>query len=77
MASSGTGTLDVVDSTTEAVIGTIPEGTAEDVDRAVAAARAAFPAWAATPVEERTALLNKVQEGLGARLDELADLITH
>jgi acyl-CoA reductase-like NAD-dependent aldehyde dehydrogenase len=77
VASSGTGTLDVVDSTTEAVIGTIPEGTAEDVDRAVAAARAAFPAWAATPVEERTALLTKVQEGLGARMDELADLITH
>ena len=37
----------------------------EDVDRAVAAARAAFPAWAATPVEERTALLTKVQEAPG------------
>jgi len=75
--STGTGTLEVIDSTTEAVIGTIPEGTVEDVDRAVAAARAAFPAWSTTPVAERTALLDKVNEGLAARMDELADLITH
>ena len=58
-------------------MGTVPEGTAEDVDRAVAAARAAFPAWSALPVEERTALLTKVAEALGARMDPLADLITH
>ena len=36
--STGSGTIDVIDSTTEEVIGTIPEGTAEDVDQAVAAA---------------------------------------
>ncbi len=75
--STGSGTIDVIDSTTEAVMGTIPEGTAEDIDRAVAAARAAFPAWSARPVAERTALLTKVAEALGAQLDTLADLITH
>jgi aldehyde dehydrogenase (NAD+) len=77
VASTGAGSLEVIDSTTEEVIGSVPEGSTDDVDRAVAAARAAFPSWAATPVAERTALLTKVQEGLAARLDELADLITH
>ena len=71
------GSIEVIDSTTEEVIGTVPEGTAEDIDRAVAAAAAAFPAWSATPVAERTALLTKVSEALGERMDSLADLITH
>ena len=48
VASTGTGTLEVIDSTTEEVMATIPEGTAEDVDKAVQAAAAAFPAWSAT-----------------------------
>ena len=39
---AGTGTIEVVNPTTEEVIGRIPEGTAEDADRAVRAARAAF-----------------------------------
>jgi len=69
--------IDVIDSTTEEVMGTVPEGSTEDVDLAVAAARAAFPAWSARPVEERTALMTKVAEALGARMDDLADLITH
>ncbi len=77
VAPSGTGSIDVIDSTNEEVIGTVPEGTTEDVDAAVAAARRAFPGWSSTPVEERTALLTKVSEALGARMDRLADLITH
>jgi len=77
VASTGTGSIDVIDSTNEEVIGTVPEGTAEDIDAAVAAARRAFPGWSSTPVEERTALLTKVSEALGARMDSLADLITH
>ena len=75
--SSGSGSIEVIDSTTEEVIGTVPEGTPADVDAAVAAARAALPAWAATPVDERTALLTKVAAALAERTDELADLITH
>jgi acyl-CoA reductase-like NAD-dependent aldehyde dehydrogenase len=75
--SAGTGTLDVIDSTTEEVMGTIPEGSPKDVDLAVAAARAAFPAWAATPVKERTELLTRVSQELTARMEELADLIAH
>ena len=43
----------------------MPAGTPADVDRAVTAARAAFPAWAATPVAERAALLAALADGLG------------
>jgi aldehyde dehydrogenase (NAD+) len=77
VASTGTGTLDVIDSTTEEVLATVPEGTVEDIDRAVAAAHRAFPAWAETSVEERAKMLTRVQEALGTRMDELADMITH
>jgi aldehyde dehydrogenase (NAD+) len=73
--SSGTGTLDVVNSTTEEVMGTVPEGTPEDVDRAARAAAAAFPAWAATSVEERAKTLARIQEGLTARTPDIATLI--
>ena len=75
--STGTGTIDVIDSTTEEVLGTVPEGTTEDVDRAVAAAAAAFPAWSSLPVDERTAFLTRVAEALTAGTEPLADLITH
>jgi aldehyde dehydrogenase (NAD+) len=43
--SGGTGTIDVYGAATEEVVGRIPDGVAADVDRAVAAAKAAFPAW--------------------------------
>ena len=55
--SDSTETIDVIDSATEEVMATIPAGTADDVDRAVAAAKAAFGTWSATPVEERAKYL--------------------
>jgi acyl-CoA reductase-like NAD-dependent aldehyde dehydrogenase len=73
--SNGSGTLSVHDSATEDVIATIPDGTAADVDAAVAAARAAFPAWSALPKEERAAFLLKIHAGLEARTDEIAATI--
>jgi aldehyde dehydrogenase (NAD+) len=75
--SSGSASIDVTDSTTEEVIGTVPEGTIEDIDRAVASARLAFPGWSAVPVAERTSVLTRVGEALAARQESLADLITH
>ncbi len=75
VASAGTGTHEVTDSATEEVIATIPEGTAADVDAAVAAARAAFPAWSALPKEQRAEYLNKINAGLEARTDEIAETI--
>ncbi|WP_116998843.1 aldehyde dehydrogenase family protein [Desertimonas flava] len=76
VASSGTETLDVVDSVTEQVMATIPAGTAEDVDRAVAAARAAFESWSSTPVEERAKYLSRIGDALAARTDEIATAIS-
>ena len=75
VASNGTGTLSVTDSATEEVIATIPDGTAADVDAAVAAAKAAFPAWSALPKEERAGYLMKIHAGLEARTDEIAQTI--
>jgi len=77
VASTGSGTLDVIDSTTEEVMATIPEGTAEDVDRAVEAAAAAFPTWSATSREERAKVLTRIGEALAARTDEIAAIISH
>ena len=74
--SSGDGRIEVIDSTTEQVIGTVPEGTPADVDRAVAAARAAFEAWSQAPVEERSQLMRAVAHSLGARMEEIAALIS-
>jgi acyl-CoA reductase-like NAD-dependent aldehyde dehydrogenase len=72
---SGSGRLEVVGAATEEVIGSVPEGTAADAERAVAAAARAFPAWSATTPAERAALLRRLQAGLAARADELARLI--
>jgi acyl-CoA reductase-like NAD-dependent aldehyde dehydrogenase len=73
--SGGTGTIDVHGAATEEVVGRVPDGVAADVDRAVAAARAAFPTWSATAPEERAKHLQRIQEGLAARQAELAELI--
>jgi acyl-CoA reductase-like NAD-dependent aldehyde dehydrogenase len=75
--STGTGTIDVIDASTEAVIGRIPEGTPADVDAAVAAAVAAFPQWAATSRDDRAKVLQALAEGLAARSEEIADVISH
>jgi betaine-aldehyde dehydrogenase len=72
----GKGTIDVINSTTEEVMGRIPEGTAEDADRAVKAAKAAFEAWSATPPAKRAEYLQKISAGLAARSDELAKLVS-
>jgi acyl-CoA reductase-like NAD-dependent aldehyde dehydrogenase len=75
VASAGTGSLSVHDSATEEVIATVPEGAPSDVQAAVAAAKAAFPAWNALSKEERAAYLMKIHAGLEARTDELANTI--
>ncbi|MFM7508162.1 MAG: aldehyde dehydrogenase family protein [Actinomycetota bacterium] len=74
--SSGTGTLEVVDSSTEEVIATVPASTAADVDAAVAAARAAFETWSSTPVDIRAKYLRDIGAALAGRYDELVDTIS-
>ncbi|MEY2476407.1 MAG: aldehyde dehydrogenase [Actinomycetota bacterium] len=73
--SAGSGSLEVINSATEEVIGTIPEGTADDVDKAVKAAKAAFPGWSQTSVEERGKYLQRITEGLGARTMDIANIV--
>ena len=73
--STGTGTIEVVNSNTEEVMGTIPEGTPADVDKAVAAAKAAFPTWSQTSIEERGKYLQRISEALGARTMDIANCI--
>jgi acyl-CoA reductase-like NAD-dependent aldehyde dehydrogenase len=74
--SAGTGAIPVVNSTTEETMGTIPDGTPADVDRAVAAAGLAFPAWAASSAEERAKYCSQIAEGLAGRMDEIATLVS-
>ena len=69
-------TFESVDPTTEQVLAESAAGGAEDVDRAVAAARRAFedPAWADMPPHQRTRLLLAVGEQIEARAEEMAQL---
>jgi acyl-CoA reductase-like NAD-dependent aldehyde dehydrogenase len=75
VASTGNGSIEVVNASTEEVIGSIPEGTPEDVDRAVTAARKAFETWSQTSVDERAEWLTRISQALGARSQDIAALI--
>jgi aldehyde dehydrogenase (NAD+) len=68
--------LDVINPATEEVAGQISLGSAADVDRAVAAARRAFPSYSETSVAERIALLQRIVDGFEARNAELARAMT-
>jgi len=63
--------IDVVNPATEETIAQIAGGSPADVDRAVAAARAAFEAYAATSRDERIALLARIDEGFARRKEDL------
>jgi aldehyde dehydrogenase (NAD+) len=69
-------TMDVVNPATEEVAGVVSVGSADDVDAAVAAARKAFPAWSATTVAERVALLEAIQAEYQKRSADLGAALT-
>ncbi|WSA42363.1 aldehyde dehydrogenase family protein [Streptomyces sp. NBC_01808] len=73
---AGDGVIEVVDPADEQVIATVPAGTAADVDAAVAAARAAFPHWAATPPADRAARVGALSDALAARAEDVAATVT-
>lgn len=74
---AGTDTgIAVVNPADEQLIATVPAGTAEDIDTAVRAARAALPGWAATEPAERGARLAALRDILVARKDEIAETVT-
>ncbi|GLW64230.1 aldehyde dehydrogenase [Actinomadura rubrobrunea] len=77
-APAGTGAIEVVSPHTEEVIGRVPEGTAADVDAAVAAARRAFDRgpWPRMTPAERAEVLGRLAALYADRQQEMADLIT-
>jgi acyl-CoA reductase-like NAD-dependent aldehyde dehydrogenase len=76
IAPQGDGTIEVVNPTTEQVIGSVPAGSSDDVNLAVAAAKRAFPEWANSSVETRMAALNDLSLALKELTEELAQTIT-
>ena len=72
----GVARLDVINPATEEVLAQAPRADRAQLDQAIAAAKAAFPAWSAKPVRERGALLAELADALEARRDEFARLLT-
>jgi hypothetical protein len=64
--------FDDVDPAVGAPYAQVPDGDAVDVDRAVAAAKAAFPGWSQTPAAERSRVLLAIADGIEREIDELA-----
>lgn len=75
-ASAGTGLIEVVDPADDSIVGAVPAGHTDDVDRAVDAARRAQPGWAAVPPKDRLDVLARITEQVRDRADELAALIS-
>jgi acyl-CoA reductase-like NAD-dependent aldehyde dehydrogenase len=73
---SSSASIAVGNAATEETIARVPAGAPEDVELAVRAARAAFGPWSALPVERRCAFLQSISDGLAARADEIARVIT-
>ena len=75
-AVTGATSFDVLNPATGQVIGSAPDCTPEQLDAAVAAARKAFPAWSATPIEKRREALLGIAGVLGGNVEELKRLLT-
>ena len=74
--STGEGSIEVINPANEETIGSVPVGSAADVEAAVAAAKAAFPEWSKTSVEDRVGYLNMLSQAIKERTEELTELIT-
>jgi len=72
----GDQTMPVLNPATEEVLAECPRASKNQLDAAVAAAKMAFPAWAATPIEERRKLVIQMADAIEANANELARLLT-
>lgn len=72
----GVSTFDVVNPATEEAFAQCPKADEALLNRAVAAAKAAFPAWAAKSFDERAGYINRLADALEARVDDFARLLT-
>ncbi|MEO6185704.1 MAG: aldehyde dehydrogenase family protein, partial [Steroidobacteraceae bacterium] len=73
---AGASTFDVINPATEEVVAACPRADLAQLNQAVAAAKSAFPSWAATPLAERARLLNKLADAIDANAASLAPLLT-
>lgn len=73
---SGSAQFDVLNPANEQVIASVPDASPADLDRAIAAARAAFPGWAATPIDERREALTAMGQAVMANADAFKRLLT-
>jgi len=64
--------LDNIEPATGLLFSEVPDSDAADIDRAVAAAKKAFPAWSEAPLEERSRLLRRIADLIEAKADALA-----
>jgi acyl-CoA reductase-like NAD-dependent aldehyde dehydrogenase len=72
----GSGDLDVINPATGAVFARCPKAAAAELDRAVAAARRAGPAWRQLGFEARAAVIGRLADVLRENQDSLAELLT-
>jgi aldehyde dehydrogenase (NAD+) len=76
VAASGDERLPVINPSNEELVTEIVAGTSADLDRAVAAARAAFPTFSTSPVADRLALLERIHALILERAEPLAQVLT-
>ncbi len=73
---SGAQSMAVLNPATEETLAVCARASSEQLDAAVAAAKSAFPAWAATPIQERQRVLRAIADRMEENKDELARLLT-
>lgn len=73
---AGDGMMDVINPATEAVVAECPRGSRQQIDAAVLAAKAAFPTWSATSIEDRRKVLIAIAEATDQNADKMARLLT-
>jgi acyl-CoA reductase-like NAD-dependent aldehyde dehydrogenase len=73
---AGAHTMPVINPATEEVLVQCPRASVEQLNQAVAAAKAAFPGWAATPIGERRKVIVQMAEAIEKNANELARILT-
>jgi aldehyde dehydrogenase (NAD+) len=72
----GAALIEVINPATEQSVASVPLGTSADAEKAIAAARAAFPGFSNWSVSDRLALLGRIRDVYERRLDEIAEAIS-
>ena len=73
---AGDAKMDVINPSTGAILAAAPRASEGQLNQAVAAAKAAFPAWSGTPIEQRRALIKKIADALEANAAEFYRLLS-